>query len=84
MNIYVGNLDFNIEENTLAKVFEPFGLVNSAKIISDKFSGRSKGFGFITMDDKNEAINAIKELNGTVLNDREIIVNEARPVKNRY
>jgi hypothetical protein len=42
MNIYVGNLDFNIEENTLAKVFEPFGLVNSAKIISDKFSGRSK------------------------------------------
>jgi RNA recognition motif-containing protein len=84
MNIYVGNLDFKVEENTRVELFEEFGTINSSKIITDKFTGRSKGFGFITMEDKNEANNAIKELNGTVLNDREITVNEARPTKNRY
>jgi len=84
MNIYLGNLDFEVEENTLTELFNQFGSINSAKIITDKYTGRSKGFGFITMDNKNEGNNAIKELNGTVLNDREIIVNEARPAKNRY
>jgi RNA recognition motif-containing protein len=54
------------------------------KIITDKFSGRSKGFGFITMDNNEEANKAIKELNGTTVKDREIVVNEARPRRNDY
>ena len=81
MNIYVGNLDFKVSESDLEEVFSAFGTVSSCKIITDKFSGRSKGFGFITMDDQDEATKAIEELNGTALKDREIIVNEAKPKK---
>ena len=81
MNIYVGNLDFKVSESDLEEVFSAFGTVSSCKIITDKFSGRSKGFGFITMDDQDEASKAIEELNGTALKDREIIVNEAKPKK---
>ena len=81
MNIYVGNLDFKVSESDLEEVFAAFGTVSSCKIITDKFSGRSKGFGFITMDDQDEASKAIEELNGTALKDREIIVNEAKPKK---
>jgi len=81
MNIYVGNLDFKVSESDLEEVFSAFGTVSSCKIITDKFSGRSKGFGFITMDDQDEANKAIEELNGTALKDREIIVNEAKPKK---
>jgi RNA recognition motif-containing protein len=84
MNIYVGNLDYNVEENTLAKFFEAFGTVNSVKIITDKLTGKGKGFGFVRMENKNEANKAIKELNRTVVNDREIVVKEAHPVKNRF
>jgi RNA recognition motif-containing protein len=84
MNIYVGNLGYKVEETTLTKLFEAFGTVDSTKIITDKYTGKSKGFGFITMEDSTEANNAINELNGTVVDDREIVVNEARPVKNRY
>ncbi|MBC8319809.1 MAG: RNA-binding protein [Bacteroidetes bacterium] len=79
MNIYVGNLDFKVDESDLETLFEEHGTVSSAKVIVDKFSGRSKGFGFITMDNQDEASNAIKELNGTLLKDREIVVNEAKP-----
>ena len=78
MNIYVGNLDFKVDENELKGIFEQFGLVSDVKIITDKFSGRSKGFGFVIMDDLTEGKNAIKELNGFSLKDREIVVNEAR------
>lgn len=81
MNIYVGNLDFKVDENDLQSAFEEFGAVSSCKIIVDKFSGRSKGFGFITMDNDEEADQALKELNGTQLKDREMVVNEARPKK---
>ena len=84
MNIYVGNLDFKVEESDLEQLFQEHGAVSSAKIITDKFSGRSKGFGFITMDNDNEGNKAIKELNGTQLKDREIVVNEARPRRNDY
>lgn len=84
MNIYVGNLDFKVSEEDLQKVFEEYGTVSSAKIIVDKFSGRSKGFGFIEMDNKSEAMEAIKELNGSVLETREIVVNEAKPRRTRY
>lgn len=81
MNIYVGNLDFKVKENELQELFEEYGSVSSAKIIIDKYSGRSKGFGFITMDEDDEANKAIKELNGTALQGREMIVNEAKPRK---
>jgi RNA recognition motif-containing protein len=81
MNIYVGNLDFKVNENDLEGIFEEYGTVSSAKIITDKFSGRSKGFGFVTMENKEEAINAIKELNGASFENRNIVVNEAKPKK---
>ena len=81
MNIYVGNLDFKVSESDLEEAFGEFGTVSSCKIITDKFSGRSKGFGFITMDDEDGATKAIEELNGTTMKSREIVVNEARPKK---
>jgi RNA recognition motif-containing protein len=81
MNIYVGNLDFKVSENDLKGVFEEYGTVGSSKIITDKFSGKSRGFGFITMEDPKEAQKAIESLNGTTLEDRELVVNEARPKK---
>lgn len=84
MNIYVGNLDYKVSEDELQKLFEEYGTVSSSKIITDKFSGRSKGFGFIEMDDESEAKEAIGNLNGTVVGNREITVNEARPRKERY
>ncbi len=84
MNIYVGNLDFKVNEDDLKRVFEEYGNVISAKIISDKFSGRSKGFGFVEMDDESAAKEAINDLNGSVLEKREIVVNEAKPRKTNY
>ncbi|MCK4662658.1 MAG: RNA-binding protein [Bacteroidales bacterium] len=84
MNIYVGNLDFKVNENDLNGIFEEYGTVSSSKIITDKYSGRSKGFGFITMENQDEANKAIEELNGTTLKNREIVVNEARPKKENY
>lgn len=82
MNIYVGNLDYGVDENSLTELFEEYGTVNSSKIITDKFSGRSKGFGFIEMDDPEEAKKAIEALNGTTHENRQIVVNEARPRNN--
>jgi len=84
MNIYVGNLDFKVDENDLQRTFEEYGTVSSANVITDKFSGRSKGFGFVTMDNDDEANKAIEELNGTSIKDREVVVNEARPKKSTY
>ncbi len=84
MNIYVGNLDFKVEASDLEELFEEFGAVSSANVITDKFSGRSKGFGFVTMDNAEEANNAIKALNGTALKSRDITVNEARPKRENY
>jgi RNA recognition motif-containing protein len=81
MNIYVGNLDFRVDEDDLMDIFEEYGAVSSTKIITDKFSGRSKGFGFVTMEDKSEAKSAIDDLNGARLENREMVVNEARPRK---
>ncbi len=84
MNIYVGNLDFKVEENDLQEVFQEYGSVSSTKIITDKFTGRSKGFGFIEMDDNDSANKAISELNGSQLENRDMVVNEARPRKTNY
>ena len=84
MNIYVGNLDYKVNEQDLEGVFEEYGAVSSAKIITDKFTGRSKGFGFVTMENQDEAQKAIKELNGSTLGSREMIVNEAKPRRESY
>jgi RNA recognition motif-containing protein len=84
MNIYVGNLDYKVNEDDLQKIFEEYGTVSSSKIIVDKYNGRSKGFGFVIMDDDTEANNAIKELNGATLGEREITVNQAKPRKENY
>ena len=84
MNIYVGNLDFKVNENDLKEIFEEYGPVSSSKIILDKFSGRSKGFGFVTMENQVEANKAINELNGATFENREMVVNEAKPKKNNF
>jgi RNA recognition motif-containing protein len=81
MNIFVGSLPFSVEESRLQELFEEFGEVNSVKIISDKFSGRSKGFGFVEMPDDEQAKNAINELNGSDLDGRKIVVNQAEERK---
>jgi RNA recognition motif-containing protein len=84
MNIYVGNLDFKVNENDLTGIFEEYGKVSEARVITDKYSGRSKGYGFVTMDDESEAQNAIDKLNGANLENREMIVNPAKPKKDEY
>lgn len=81
--IYVGNLPFNVTQEQLKKLFEPFGDIDEAVVISDKFSGRSKGFGFVTFTDKESADKAIDEMNGKDIEGREIKVNEARPMESR-
>jgi cold-inducible RNA-binding protein len=79
MNIYVGNLSYDLSEEDLKKAFEEFGQVESAKIISDMYSGRSKGFGFVEMSNEAEAQSAIDGLNGKDLEGRTLNVNQARP-----
>ena len=79
MNIYVGNLSYNVTEEDLQKGFAAFGQVASASIIKDQFSGRSKGFGFVEMPVKEEALAAIAGMNGKMMDDRALNVNEARP-----
>jgi RNA recognition motif-containing protein len=79
MKIYAGNLSYDVTEEDLRLAFEAFGKVESVTIIKDKYSGQSKGFGFVEMDSKTEGQSAIDGLNGKELKDREINVNEARP-----
>jgi len=79
MNIYVGNLSFDTAEDDLRQAFEGYGQVTSVNIIKDKYSGESRGFGFVEMADKTEALAALSGLNGTELNGRALTVNEARP-----
>ena len=79
MNIYVGNLPWGLSEEDLKKEFETFGAVESVKIIADKYSGRSRGFGFVEMPNKEEGDAAIAGMNGKDLKGRAIKVNEARP-----
>ncbi|MHC4690773.1 MAG: RNA recognition motif domain-containing protein [Planctomycetota bacterium] len=79
MNIYVGNLSQQVNEEDLREAFEAFGNVKSVNIIKDKFSGVSRGFGFLEIEAKSEAQAAIQELNGSELKGTHIIVNEARP-----
>lgn len=79
MNIYVGNLSRDVTDNDLQKAFEAFGRVISVTIIKDKFSGQSKGFGFVGMPNKNEAQSAIAGMSGKTFMGRVLNVNEARP-----
>jgi RNA recognition motif-containing protein len=82
VNIYVGNLAFSVTEGDLQQAFQAFGEVTSARIIKDKYSGKSKGFGFVEMPAGAEAQSAIKGLNEKELKGRALKVNEARPPRN--
>lgn len=79
MNIYVGNLSWGLKDQDLANLFAPFGEVASAKIVMDKFTQRSKGFGFVEMPNDEQAQAAIAQLNGSEVEGRNLVVNESRP-----
>jgi cold-inducible RNA-binding protein len=81
--IYVGNLSFQTTENDITQAFSGFGPVESVSIITDRDTGRSKGFGFVQMADHADADKAINALNGTELGGRNLTVNEARPMEKR-
>lgn len=81
--LYVGNLSYGTKQEDLQSTFEQAGKVESATVISDKFSGRSKGFGFVEMSTDEEAAAAIEMFNGKELDGRKLIVNEARPMTDR-
>jgi RNA recognition motif-containing protein len=79
MNIFVGSLPWSIEEADLRESFEVYGAVESVKVVTDKFTGRSKGFGFVEMSNDDEALKAIEELNGASVQGRTIVVNKSEP-----
>ena len=83
MNIYVGNLSYQLTDGELADIFAEFGAVDSAKIIMDRETGRSKGFGFVEMTNEEEGDAAISELDGREVNGRNLKVNKARPREER-
>jgi cold-inducible RNA-binding protein len=82
-NIFVGNLDFKATEEGVRSLFERYGVVNSARIMTDRETGRSRGFAFVEMENESEANNAINALNGYNLDGRNLNVNEARPKPDR-
>jgi RNA recognition motif-containing protein len=82
MNIYVGNLPYRMSDDELRDLFTPFGEVSSAKVIMDKMTDRSKGFGFVEMPDNSAAETAVREMNGKDIGGRPLRVNEARPREN--
>jgi RNA recognition motif-containing protein len=83
LNIYVGNLSFDTTDDSLRAAFATHGAVDSARVITDRESGRSRGFGFVEMSDDGEANAAMGAINGTMLDGREVNVNEARPREDR-
>ena len=82
-NIFVGNLDFNVTEEAVRNLFERYGAVNSARIMTDRDTGRSRGFAFVEMENETEADQAISALNGYTMDGRALNVNEARPKPDR-
>ncbi len=82
-NLYVGNLDYGVSSDDLRELFEEFGVVTSAKVITDRETDRSKGFGFVEMENEEEAHEAIDELDGAEYEGRTLKVNIARPRENR-
>lgn len=81
--LYVGGLPYSVTEGRLEEIFAEHGSVQSARVISDKFTGQSRGFGFVEMASSEEAQKAIEALNGTQLDGRTLVVNEARPQERR-
>jgi len=79
MNLYVSNLSFDVADNDLKQLFDAFGTVTSCKVIKDRDTGMSRGFGFVEMSNKEEALKAINELNNSEFDGKYISVNEARP-----
>ena len=79
MNLYVSNLSFAVEDQDLKSLFDAYGTVTSCKVIKDRDTGRSRGFGFVEMSNKEEALKAINELNNSEFEGKNISVNEARP-----
>lgn len=79
MNIFVGNLNYRLQEEALEQVFAEYGTVESVKLITDRETGRARGFGFVVMTNDEEGNNAIENLNGSEMMGRELVVNEARP-----
>jgi RNA recognition motif-containing protein len=83
MNIYVSNLSYAVQDEDLREFFAEYGEVTSAKVIMDKFTNRSRGFGFVEMSDNDAALKAIQELDGATVDGRSIKVNEAKPKEER-
>lgn len=83
MNIYVSNLSFNVQDEDLKEFFAPYGEVTSAKVITDRETGRSRGFGFVEMSDDAASKKAIAELDGATVENRSISVSEAKPREDR-
>lgn len=83
MNIYVGNLSYDTNDNELREAFGAYGTVTDARVIEDKYTGRSRGFAFVEMANKDEGEKAIAEMNGKNLGGRTLTVNEARPREDR-
>ena len=84
MNLYVGNLSYQLTEQELRQAFEEYGEVTSARMITDRETGRPRGFGFVEMAAQSAAMNAIDSLNGHELAGRRLVVNEARPKASRF
>ncbi|HEX5112367.1 MAG TPA: RNA-binding protein [Saprospiraceae bacterium] len=83
MNLYVSNLSFGVEDQDLKTLFDAYGTVTSCKVIKDRDTGRSRGFGFVEMSNKEEGLKAISELNNSEFEGKNISVNEARPKPDR-
>jgi len=83
MNLYVGNLSYDLDENDVSRAFSEYGTVESVRLITDRETGRPRGFGFVEMSDKSEGMNAIDGLNEKELDGRRLVVNEARPKARR-
>ena len=83
MKLYVGNLSYQTTEDGLRRAFEKHGAVDSMSMITDRDTGRSKGFAFVEMSNRDEANDAIKDLNGATIDERTIVVNEAKPKEQR-
>jgi RNA recognition motif-containing protein len=81
--LYVGNLSYDVDSSALQQMFEPYGTVQSAQVITDRDTGRSKGFGFVEMGSDQEAQAAIAALSGKQVGGRSLVVNEAKPRENR-
>ena len=83
IRLYVGNLPYTVTKAKLEELFSPFGTILDCSVVTDKFSGRSKGFGFVEYESDDAGRQAIEKLNGTDLDGRNIVVNEARPREDR-